>query len=103
MKTKQGLLPALVLSALTAFAAPAVEAAQSSGVYVSGDSISDAGYYRAYLLGNGVPAITTSLVITGAMRPRSGLSLSYLDVSRRSGVKQDAWGACCRIDSEAGS
>ena len=55
MKTKKRLLPALVFSALTAFAAPATEAAQFSGVYVFGDSLSDAGYYRPFLLSLGLP------------------------------------------------
>jgi outer membrane lipase/esterase len=50
MKTKKRLLPALVFSALTAFAAPAAEGAQFSGVYVFGDSLSDAGFYRPFLL-----------------------------------------------------
>src|SRR5262245_37816862 len=55
MKTKKRLLPALVLSALSAFAAPEA-AAQYSGVYVFGDSLSDAGFYRPFLLGLGLPA-----------------------------------------------
>ena len=60
MKTKKRLLPALVFSALTAFAAPATEAAQFSAVYVFGDSLSDAGYYRPFLLSLGIPAATVN-------------------------------------------
>ena len=56
MKTKKRLLPALVFSALTAIASPAAEAAQFSGVYVFGDSLSDAGFYRPFLLSLGIPA-----------------------------------------------
>lgn len=60
MKTKKRLLPALVFSALTALAAPPTEAAQFSAVYVFGDSLSDAGYYRPFLLSLGVPAATVN-------------------------------------------
>jgi outer membrane lipase/esterase len=60
MKTKKRLLPALVFSALAAVASPATEAAQFSGVYVFGDSLSDAGYYRPFLLSLGIPAATVA-------------------------------------------
>lgn len=50
---KKRLLPALVASALAA--APAAEAAQFSNVVVFGDSLSDAGYYRPFLTGLGLP------------------------------------------------
>jgi outer membrane lipase/esterase len=56
MKSKKRLLPALVFSALTAIASPATQAAQFSGVYVFGDSLSDAGFYRPFLLSLGIPA-----------------------------------------------
>ncbi|HZZ92113.1 MAG TPA: autotransporter domain-containing protein [Usitatibacter sp.] len=60
MKTKR-LLPALVASALLA-AAPAAMAQRTSNpgvfnnVVVFGDSLSDAGYFRPFLLGLGLPA-----------------------------------------------
>ena len=53
-RIKSKLLPALVTAALGAIAAPA-QAAQFTGVYIFGDSLSDAGYYRpglAALLGS---------------------------------------------------
>jgi len=53
---KKRVLPALVLSALGAVAAPQADAAQFSGFYVFGDSLSDAGYYRPFLAGLGLPA-----------------------------------------------
>jgi outer membrane lipase/esterase len=57
LKTKKRVLPALILSL---FAAAAVQAqAQSApftGVYVFGDSLSDAGYYRPFLASLGLPA-----------------------------------------------
>lgn len=60
MKTKKRLLPALVFSLFTAMAAPATQAAQFSGVYVFGDSLSDAGFYRPFLLGLGLPPAVVS-------------------------------------------
>jgi hypothetical protein len=54
MKTKKRLLPALVVAAVTAISAP-TQAAQFSGVYVFGDSLSDAGYYRPFLTSLGLP------------------------------------------------
>lgn len=60
MKTKKRLLPALVFAAVTAFASPATQAAQFSGVYIFGDSLSDAGYYRPFLLSLGIPAATVN-------------------------------------------
>ena len=56
MKTKKRLLPSLLLSALAAAAAPSASAQQFTGVYVFGDSLSDAGYYRPFLAGLGLPA-----------------------------------------------
>ncbi|HUP29197.1 MAG TPA: autotransporter domain-containing protein [Usitatibacter sp.] len=60
MKTKKRLLPALVFSAFAALSAPTAEAAQFSGVYVFGDSLSDAGYYRGFLASLGLPAPVVS-------------------------------------------
>jgi outer membrane lipase/esterase len=57
---KKRVLPALVLSALAAVAAPKADAAQFSGFYVFGDSLSDAGYYRPFLAGLGLPAPVVS-------------------------------------------
>lgn len=54
MKIKKRLLPALVVSAVTALSAP-TQAAQFSGFYVFGDSLSDAGYYRPFLTSLGLP------------------------------------------------
>jgi outer membrane lipase/esterase len=62
MKTKKRVLPALVASVLLAAAAPAVQAQQASNtgvfstVVVFGDSLSDAGTFRPFLLGLGLPA-----------------------------------------------
>jgi outer membrane lipase/esterase len=55
MKTKKRILPALVLSAFAAFGAAEAQSAQFSNVYVFGDSLSDAGYYRGFLRGLGLP------------------------------------------------
>ena len=48
MKTKKRVLPALLLSLFAAVAAPPASAAQFSNVYVFGDSLSDAGYFRPF-------------------------------------------------------
>src|SRR5688572_28018340 len=56
MKTKKRLLPSLLLSAFAAAAAPSASAQQFTGVYVFGDSLSDAGYYRPFLTSLGLPA-----------------------------------------------
>ena len=56
MTTKKRVLPALLLSLFAATTAPSAGAAQFSGVYVFGDSLSDAGYYRPFLAGLGLPA-----------------------------------------------
>jgi outer membrane lipase/esterase len=55
MKTKKRLLPALVFSAITAITSPAAESAQFSQVVVFGDSLSDVGFYRPFLLSLGLP------------------------------------------------
>jgi outer membrane lipase/esterase len=59
MKTKKRVLPALLLSLFAAAAAPSASAAQFSNVYVFGDSLSDAGYFRPFfqaLTAQGFPA-----------------------------------------------
>jgi outer membrane lipase/esterase len=57
MNTQKRVLPALLLSLFAAAAAPSASAqqAQFSGVYVFGDSLSDAGYYRPVLSASGLP------------------------------------------------
>ena len=57
MNPKKRVLPALVFSVFAALAAPAAQAQSSpfSGVYVFGDSLSDAGYYRPVLSASGLP------------------------------------------------
>lgn len=59
MSVRRRALPALVAAALAA-AAPASQAAQFSGVYVFGDSLSDAGFYRPFLAGLGLPSSLVS-------------------------------------------
>ncbi len=54
MKTRKRVLPALLASLLAA-AAPAAGAAPFSGFYAFGDSLTDAGYYRPFLAGLGLP------------------------------------------------
>ena len=51
------LMPAVVAAAI-AVGAPTANAVQFQGVYVFGDSLSDSGYYRPFLLSIGVPAST---------------------------------------------
>jgi outer membrane lipase/esterase len=62
MKTKKRILPALLLSLFAGAAATSASAqqAQFSNVYVFGDSLSDAGYYRPFLAGLGLPAATVA-------------------------------------------
>jgi outer membrane lipase/esterase len=55
------LLPALVAATLS-FGAVSAEAVTFSGVYVFGDSLSDAGYFRPQLAGLGVPAQAVPLL-----------------------------------------
>ena len=55
MKSTKRVLPALLLSLFAATAAPSASAAQFTGVYVFGDSLSDAGYYRPFLASLGLP------------------------------------------------
>jgi outer membrane lipase/esterase len=53
------LMPAVVAAAI-AVGAPTANAVQFQGVYVFGDSLSDSGYYRPFLLSIGVPASTAA-------------------------------------------
>jgi outer membrane lipase/esterase len=60
MKTKKRILSALALSVAAAFGGTEAQAAQFSNVYVFGDSLSDAGYYRGFLASIGVPSALVS-------------------------------------------
>ncbi|HEY4998243.1 MAG TPA: hypothetical protein VII36_03830, partial [Usitatibacter sp.] len=62
MKMKKRVLPALLLSLFAGAMAPSASAqlAHFSGVYVFGDSLSDAGYYRPFLASLGLPASVVS-------------------------------------------
>ena len=62
MKIKNRVLPALILSLFAATAAPSASAQQFSGVFVFGDSLSDAGYYRPFLASLGMPASLVSIL-----------------------------------------
>ena len=53
------LLPALIAATVAVGAAPA-QAVQYQGVFIFGDSLSDAGYYRPFLISIGVPAATAA-------------------------------------------
>ncbi|MBK6980600.1 MAG: SGNH/GDSL hydrolase family protein [Betaproteobacteria bacterium] len=56
MKPVRRALPALVLALFAGATVPAAGAAQFSNVVVFGDSLSDAGYYRPFLSGLGLPS-----------------------------------------------
>jgi outer membrane lipase/esterase len=56
MKAQKRVLPALLLSLFAGLSTPAAEASQFTGVYIFGDSLSDAGYYRPFLASLGLPA-----------------------------------------------
>jgi len=81
-RIKSKLLPALVTAALGAIAAPA-QAAQFTGVYIFGDSLSDAGFFRPALIGLGVPANVASTL--GRFTTNPGPVWSEI-VSQRYGV-----------------
>ena len=51
MKTRKRVLPALLLSLFAGFTAPSASSATFSNVYVFGDSLSDAGYFRPFFQG----------------------------------------------------
>ena len=53
------IMPAVIAAAMVA-GVPTANAVQFQGVYVFGDSLSDAGYYRPFLLSIGVPAATAA-------------------------------------------
>jgi outer membrane lipase/esterase len=72
MKMKKRVLPALVLSAFAAFGAAEAQSSQFSAVYGFGDSLSDAGYYRGFLLGVGLPPATVDAM--GRFTTNPGLS-----------------------------
>ena len=59
MSFKKRVIPALIASALL-MGAPAAHAVQFSGVFVFGDSLSDAGFYRPFLVAIGTPAATAA-------------------------------------------
>lgn len=59
MSFKKRVLPALIASALL-LGAPAAQAVQFSGVFVFGDSLSDAGFFRPFLVAVGTPAATAA-------------------------------------------
>lgn len=58
MKINKRVLPALLVSLFAGLGATGAQAqaAQFSGFYAFGDSLSDAGYYRGFLAASGVPA-----------------------------------------------
>ena len=63
MNIRKKLLPALILSAFAALSAPAqaqTTERQFSNVYVFGDSLSDAGYFRGFLAALGLPPALVS-------------------------------------------
>jgi outer membrane lipase/esterase len=60
MKPVRRVLPALVLSLFAGVSAPMAGAASFSSVVVFGDSLSDAGYYRPFLAGIGLPSATVA-------------------------------------------
>ena len=59
MSFKKRVIPALIASAMLV-GAPAAHAVKFSGVFVFGDSLSDAGYFRPFLVGIGLPAATAA-------------------------------------------
>ena len=59
MSFKKRLIPALVASAML-IGAPSADAVTFSGVFVFGDSLSDAGYFRPFLVAIGTPAATAA-------------------------------------------
>ena len=61
MKSKKRILPALVFSAFAAFGAAEAQSAQFSNVYVFGDSLSDAGFFRPFLRNILPPAVADGM------------------------------------------
>jgi outer membrane lipase/esterase len=58
MKSKKRILPALVVAAFASLGAAEAQSAEFTAVYAFGDSLSDAGYYRGFLRGLGLPQAT---------------------------------------------
>ncbi len=85
MKAKNRILPALLMSLFAGAGATTASAqsAQFSGVYVFGDSLSDAGYYRPFLASLGLPASTVATL--GRFTTNPGPVFSEL-ISRYYGV-----------------
>ncbi len=59
MSFKKRVIPALIASAML-MGAPAAHAVQFSGVFVFGDSLSDSGFYRPFLVAIGTPSATAA-------------------------------------------
>ena len=59
MSFKKRVIPALIASAMLV-SAPAAHAVKFSGVFVFGDSLSDAGYFRPFLTAIGLPPATVA-------------------------------------------
>ena len=59
MSFKKRVIPALIASAML-LGAPQAQAVQFTGVFVFGDSLSDAGYFRPFLAALGTPAATAA-------------------------------------------
>ena len=59
MSFKKRVIPALIAAAML-IGAPAAHAVKFSGVFVFGDSLSDAGFYRPFLVAIGTPAATAA-------------------------------------------
>jgi len=79
MKTKKRVLPALLLSLFAAGAAPSASAASFSNVYVFGDSLSDAGYFRPFLQGLVAQGFPAALVpVMGQFTTNPGMVWSEL-------------------------
>lgn len=83
MKTKKRILPALVVAAFASFGAAEAQSAEFTAVYAFGDSLSDAGYYRGFLRGLGLPQATVDAM--GRFTTNPGLSWIEL-VARYYGV-----------------
>ena len=59
MSFKKRVIPALIASAML-MGAPTAQAVQFSGVFVFGDSLSDSGFYRPFLVAIGTPSATAA-------------------------------------------
>ncbi|MEI6738524.1 MAG: hypothetical protein WCL29_08615, partial [Pseudomonadota bacterium] len=54
------ILPAVIAGTVAIGASSSANAVQFQGVYIFGDSLSDAGYFRPFLISIGVPAATAA-------------------------------------------